>query len=424
MRAPADTQVWPGDLDEPADLDLVHRVVHGLAAQGAGDQFVLGVSIGATQTFVGTDGGNACITPGCLMKPMLAMLVAETFGHPEDWPSDGLGSLLEAEPAGGAGRWRRIGLRHLLDHTHGLDDSSLPAAPRDADGWLDARTLCARLGAYPLLHRPGEYHSYGNAGAWLWAAILERRTRRRHHELLREHLARLHHADGEVSGLCGNTCPANDREMRLSLRTTLSLLSSQFQATSAARAMQRLLIRLPGWAPAERAVGQGWKYFGAGWFGHNAMLPGRTGVFRFHAVSQVAVAFMGESTSAFTRFSRMFSRVLPEFAHFRPPRVVVGGVAREVAGTYGNSAEAIDLRCDAAGVHCRHRSLSDDAQIGEWTRLQPTQDGVFIPVGAARQVLPFVQCIAPSPEGYRHLWNGRRLLRRSSGTADIAGTAA
>src|SRR5690606_41457828 len=62
--------------------------------------------------------------------------------------------------------------RHLLEHTHGLDDSGLPPAPRRADGRIDVGRLLACLEGRRIAV-PGEVYSYSNAGAVLVAAALE-----------------------------------------------------------------------------------------------------------------------------------------------------------------------------------------------------------------------------------------------------------
>lgn len=63
---------------------------------------------------------------------------------------------------------------HLLNQSHGLDGSILPAAPR-SEGYIDAETVWNAVQETPALAPPGElFYNYGSAGIWIAAAILQK----------------------------------------------------------------------------------------------------------------------------------------------------------------------------------------------------------------------------------------------------------
>ena len=143
---------------------------------------VVGLRCGAQSTFVelgpraaSFESSRAPIRVGCLAKLFTAMLARHAFDARRLAPDEQVSNLL---PAGAARRaLGGISVRQLLEHTHGLDDSLLSTMPRDLRGRVDIEALALELRAAAPLAPPGLLYSYGNAGAWVIAAVLERLKR-------------------------------------------------------------------------------------------------------------------------------------------------------------------------------------------------------------------------------------------------------
>lgn len=116
-------------------------------------------------------GPDKDIQPGCLTKLLTATLLEQLISqgalHAEDpagsfFPNS---SMIRASLEG-------ITVRQLLEHTHGLDDSTCIHLPRSFNGFIDGNGLLEACTKFRL-SLPGEIYSYSNAGAWIVAAVLE-----------------------------------------------------------------------------------------------------------------------------------------------------------------------------------------------------------------------------------------------------------
>lgn len=109
---------------------------------------------------VGTESGasDARSSPrmraGCIAKLLTAELVARLARAGRVSLTDDIADLLDAQWRAATLALRGITVRHLLEHTHGLDDSDIARLPRRADGRIDAKRLCNRLGCAPRLSAP------------------------------------------------------------------------------------------------------------------------------------------------------------------------------------------------------------------------------------------------------------------------------
>jgi len=85
-------------------------------------------------------------------------------------------------PFGARGK-DRITIRHLLTHTSGIDDTSMPTTPA-----ATTEEHLARICALPALHAPGTRYAYCNAGYRLFGDIITRVTGARHETFFRQRL--------------------------------------------------------------------------------------------------------------------------------------------------------------------------------------------------------------------------------------------
>lgn len=132
-------------------------------------------------------GASRTVRVGCLAKVLTAALVSQRVAA-GDWDLDGeIGGLSEWGSTSAPGV-DAVTLRQLLTHTHGLDTSALPAVPKTRAGRVDLKSVTAAAQRAGPLFAPGALASYGNAGAWICAALLERHYRESYGRLLREHL--------------------------------------------------------------------------------------------------------------------------------------------------------------------------------------------------------------------------------------------
>jgi CubicO group peptidase (beta-lactamase class C family) len=368
---------------------------------------------------------------GCLMKTITATLVAfVTEENQDSWDEEDVEHALSLQHAHRGLGLSAVQLRQLLNHTHGLDDSLIPSVPKLANGAVDAHALCAALLSTPPLAQAGKLYSYGSAGAWLSGAVLERRTHRTYRELLFERLIGPLRLTSVLEEEADRVCPAGRGRFTLSLDDALTFLevhlraTAQSPATGAGAALTRLRanpVAVPGWGLAERAVCQGWKYYGSGWYGHDARMPGYSSVVRIHPATDVGIVFAGAGKHPYSTFSRLFARALPEFTALRLPEVLSKDVLQQTdfspfEGTYCTGALEIKVGLSAAHT-LQYQVVSRVADRFGTDGLQPlvaAAQNVFFPKKKPDPRLPFLQFLLPDGDGrHEYLWNGRCLWRRS-----------
>jgi CubicO group peptidase (beta-lactamase class C family) len=314
--------------------------------------------------------------------------------------------------------------RHLLEHTHGLDDSRTKGAPLQSDGLIDFPALRTDLTASRALHRPGALHSYSNAGGWLMAAVLERLHRKSYVELLHDRLLapmglKVRRVSHQVQ-LPGNPdiCPSTGNELALSasdvlrfLRYTLdepSITSPAFQSNFA--------VPMPGWSGSEVGIGLGWKYYASGWVGHNSELHGSAVLLRLHPQARVGIVVASESHPPAAVAAALFGRWLPDLVRTRPPKALSKA-----------AAAALDLRC----YEGRYRTRALDVNIvREGDRLMltlkrtgpsavarelrctllPAEDNIFYCLPADRHCFPLLQFLKLKEDRFQFLWNGATVV--------------
>ena len=352
---------------------------------------------------------RAPIRVGCIAKLLTATLVRRAFETHRLAPDEHVSDLLSGAAARGA--LRGITVRQLLEHTHGLDDSMLSAAPRDLLGRIDVEALARELRAAPSLATPGALYSYGNAGACMVAALLERVGSRPYAAQLAEAL------ESRGIGVVASAeaiCPATGGELALDPAALLDLVA---QATFVAPDVwpddecagdYGFATRLPGWNPLERGIYLGWKYHGAGWVGHQSVWPGHSVLVRAHPRRRLALVAAGNDHSAAVLAARVFGAYLPELFELKTPARSMTTPELPV-GMFGSAAWCVHIREVGGELELRARRNDDSV---EWSAaLRALAPGLWLtrPVLSA---FPHVELVQ-TPRAY--LWNGRFVLPRSRG---------
>jgi CubicO group peptidase (beta-lactamase class C family) len=368
------------------------------------------------------------VPAGCLTKPITASLLAGAVAAGEvDWNTE-VSHLLRVRGEA-QGKLSRVRLGHLLDHSHGLD-SLAEVVPRTSGGLVDVPLLCAQLASRPL-SEPGELYSYGNIGAWLGGAVLERISGKRYSQLLAE--SSLTPLDGHLQH--PPMCPASGDCLQLTTAQWLAFLerhlrpgdetnheaAPESERCSSLVGLPSLLtqrIKMPGWSPAEQAACIGWKYYGAGWYGHNANMTSCSALLRFNPREGTALAMAGAGDTTFLMLAGVFGTLLPELANLRIPRLLVSGAEElfESAPYVGRFSRA-RTHIEVATASQRRLSFTFGTTDSEHApihgRLRRAENEVFFPDSRVDYELPFLQFVrSKHSPGFDYLWNGKQLWRR------------
>jgi len=318
----------------------------------------------------------------------------------------------------GARALRGVTLRHLLEHTHGCDDSLL-AEPLQRRGRIDTDDLVARIAGLRRIAPPGAIYSYGNLGAWLVATVLERVCNRGYAALVRDEILaplRAQYADGPWCAATGAglALTAQDLVQFLAYATRMR---HELWPADAGPDPDNAITPLPGWNPIERGVRLGWKSSGAGWYGHQSAWPRASAYVRVHTERRLAVAVFSAEQPAAVVAMRVFGARLPELFDLRPPSRPLGGVSHDGPrwpARYEHAAHVVSIEPMATRVRfmaqARNPSVGRrEAFVGT---LRHVSGGVYF-AEPATELIPYVQLVTAPDVGAPLLWNGRFVLRRS-----------
>jgi CubicO group peptidase (beta-lactamase class C family) len=358
---------------------------------------------------------------GCVTKAWTAVLVAQAVAEGAFGLDDAVVELL------GNGRsWRALAgvtVRHLLNHTHGLDASTLAYAPRTRDDFIDPDALYRCVAEAGPLAAPGDLYSYGQVGSWWAAAILEQHLRMPYTDILRTRLLEPLEIRPEfLSTFPPVCCPARGGGLRINAEDLLQFLLWQIGAASSGPPVCKgipgeAVVALPG-IGLERGAGLGWLYYGEGWFGHTALVPNGSICVRFHSGHKLAFVVATDSPSATLVAARLFAKNLPEFRAIPMPRPYTHwhpepAELETLAGTYRNgSAMAVLAPQNPLTLELALHNPTGTAQPARISRLRPCPDQVFLLDPVIPGFGAWVQLIGRRQHGYDYLWNGKELLPR------------
>ena len=358
---------------------------------------------------------------GCLAKLFTATLAKDACAagwfNRADLLADLLATAAKRDALAG------VTIRHLLEHTHGLDDSMIDRAPLRLDGFIDTDGLLTQLSAVQRLAAPGELYSYANVGAWLIAALLERCSGQRYEVLLRDRLlAPLNIAAQRRADVCpslGGTLAVSVVDMLEFLRRHGLGSPEQWPGDGQPGVIDEI-VPLPGWNALERGVYLGWKYHGGGWFGHNSTWPGASALVRVQPQRGIALVIASRDQPASLVAAKLFGRLLPELVDLRIPQPLSADETRHLdlrryIGVYRSAARSVSISKFRSGLRLNaHRLDSGGTRVGRSVdaTLRAARDNVFFTQPADTESFPYVQFVAPRAHTFQYLWNGRFVLPR------------
>ena len=339
---------------------------------------------------------------GCATKLLVAALVERAL------EAHGLGLDVPVRQVLGGSAAATLGdatVRHILEHTHGLDGSAAGDVPHRADGSIDIERVLERVRGRRIA-APGTFYSYSHLGALIGAAMLETLERRPFDALLGEHLlAPLGVEMGRcpAGGASAAICPATGGALALSIGGVLTFLESRPPRDD------HPVTPLPGWHPLERGVRLGWKCYGGGWVGHQSAWPDASLLACVRPRDGVALVVASESHHAAVVAARVLGDELPELFAPRLPKRLAGPVAARLdptpyAGRYASAAGSVDVEADTNGLVL--------ADAHGRVRLAPADDDIFL-LERGTRARAFVQFIVRRRGRFLALWDGQRVLPRA-----------
>jgi hypothetical protein len=410
-------QAYAESVDELAVPELLRNEVDRAFAGATPRYVAIGFQSGARSACVAwrenaassqSDPSRAAIRVGCIAKLLTATLARRAIDARRFAPDERVSDLL----APGAARraLRGITVRQLLEHSHGLDDSLLSSAPTDGRGRVDTEKLVRELRAVAPLASPGTLYSYGNLGACVVAALLERIDSRPYSEQLVEALL-------EPLGLgaidcAGPICPATGGELALCTSELLSLVAdAAFAAPDVwpddeCAGDYGFATPLPGWNPLERGVYLGWKYHGAGWLGHQSVWPGHSVFVRAHPRRRLALVVASDHAAAVVA-AGVFGSCLAELFQLKVPARTNASLVPPT-GTYGSAAWRVEIQ-QLDGEHklrARQFDQLDESSAG----LRVVAPGLWL-TKPALLMFPHVELVELDRA---YLWNGKFVLPRAA----------
>jgi hypothetical protein len=274
-------------------------------------------------------------------------------------------------------------------------------------------------------------YSYGCAGTWLLSAILERCFDKPYCELLANELlgplnisvtrrAAYDGADGS------RICPALGEGLAIDGNDVLRFLAYRM-STGAENAVglapvllgsESDITPLSAWSPLERGVRLGWKHYGAGWLGHNSVLPGAPTLLRVHARHRIGLLVTCTHHSPTSVATALLGKALPEYFSLQMPKLLTAAEAAQqdlsrYVGVYQNAATSIHVQLseqNALRIQAFRRS-EDPARRQPFSaaRLRPARAEIFFAQPADPAFIPFVQFLSPLGQAFAYLWNGTAL---------------
>ncbi len=360
---------------------------------------------------------NRLLETGCLTKLLTGTLIEQQIADDERLTHEFPVAAYFTQPAiqeALAG----ITIRHLLNHTHGLDDSRCQYVPRHRSGLINLEALVSLCAAHRL-NDPGEIYSYSNAGAWILAAILEQQFGVAFQYILQRELfdgLRIEHRRSARTRrqAARGVCPATGGELQVTMRGILHYLQAVLAANRVlwpATSNSNHVTPLAGWNPFEQGVYRGWKFYGGGWYGHSSIADNRsTIVVRIHPVRRVALVVYSLHHHANMVAARLFGRGLPGYGDLKVPGALPPESARAMdwgafQGRYGNAAQTISIQAAEEGGGMQ--ALWSDHSIA----LVPAAGHVWLAARRERGGAGYFQFLVPEEGAFRYLWDGQRLYR-------------
>jgi CubicO group peptidase (beta-lactamase class C family) len=368
---------------------------------------------------------------GCITKLLTAALLRQSIASGLLTLESRLDASLRDVPADVA--TAAITIKDLINHTHGLDDSHIERVPLTSDRYIDSRSLCASLFRVQRISPAGRYYSYGHAGAWLGAAVLESIYRQPYAQVLESRLLEplgirpRTEAESAAAANLPDLCPALGGRFGLTSEEMLRFLD--YHLTSADPAfggkdvadLLRGAIPLPGWHSTERGVLFGWKYYGHGWFGHNSQIPRAGMLIRINPAQQIGIVVASGRHPPARLARALFRECLPNLITLEMPRLlsernVPSNEARRFVGEYGNSSMSISVSLTKSSqleLHVR-RAKRFGEQGSVASMLRRSESNIFFLQTTLPEMTPYIQFLPDNNGVAEVVWNGMQLFPRRS----------
>ncbi len=422
----------PGELQNHLnEMSVAKGIKHasvGLLYRGCHDQATIGDSL--------TEIGDSKTPVGCITKLFTAALLRRAATRKLLRLDDSLSLFLSRAIV--PDTFAQIDLLQLSNHLHGLDDSCLFRAPLQSDGFIDLRLLCSALSSADPIGIPGHFYSYGHAGAWLTAGVLEQLYGVQYAELLDTELLRplgissVHAKSAPTTLGTPDVCPATGGTLSMSILDLLRFLEDSIHYFAAepvdTRQPQGILpTSLPGWHSVERGIQLGWKCYDHGWFGHNSEVPG-AGIFvRINPIRRIGIAVASKSHPPTTVASAIFRPLLPALVDFQipkllPNRTITSDDAAQYVGGYGNAA--LSVLIDKSGTDTllikanRRASPGLREQMSIEGRMVQANDNIFFTQPTFPDFFSFLQFVNQRRSKFQYLWTGSQMLPRLGGVPE------
>jgi len=315
-----------------------------------------------------------------------------------------------------------ITIRHLLNHTHGLDVTHVHHIEQTPERLIDLNALGCALQQSRRLFSPGVLYSYSNAGMWLTAGILERRYSARFIDLVISKLLRPAEID-VLSDIDESTwwCPAVGGDFALSIPEFLKFLRWFMSRDRLSSHPELSLPSVPTGRSLEQGACAGWKYYGAGWYGHQMGTDHASMSFRAHLKKRIAIVAAARAAIATGVLARIFGEVIPELFSLKLPRPLTtpGPVPDEqlCIGTYLDQGMIVRVIPSMsmgleAEIFDRNDALRNKEPAARAV-LTPATGGTYLAASPDRSFFQCMQFLIRGEQGYEYLWDGRQVMRRA-----------
>jgi CubicO group peptidase (beta-lactamase class C family) len=382
----------------------LQRLLERYAAAASCGHVAVAFAAGPVAVTASVHGPRGPAPIGCLAKLLTATLVTRAADRGAFALDASVAGLLDVPGEA----LRGVTVRQLLEHTHGLDDSLL-AAPRHVRGFIDRGELRSRVSALLRWAPPGAVYSYGNAGAWLLAALLECLHGRTFATLVRDELLAPLRIEGSWGyGSADGLCAAFGVGLALTAEELVrfALHAAEDECLGAS------ITPLPGWHPLERGITLGFKSAGGGWLGHQSVWPGASTFLRFQPQRQLALAVVAREQPAALVALGVLGKHFPELFAGRTS-VPAESCAQLRPGRYEQAGHVVAIAATPDGLRADAWERDErSAQRGQRASATLVRAGCIWLARPATGLVPYLE-VVPGVDGAAWLWNGRVVLRRA-----------
>jgi len=313
-----------------------------------------------------------------------------------------------------------IKVKHLLEHTHGLDGSLASSLPLLQSGFIDACDLWRLLANSHPLAPPGAISSYSNCGAWIIGVLLEHLYNKEFHAFMDACVGR--RSLQSVRQIRGPCCPATGSlYFRVKLSELLQFLAEELadvfcNLSSDHAELSSKVTPLPGWHPFERGIYLGWKYYGAGWFGHNSTVPTAPMLLRVNPFRKLVIVIATNGYNPNAIFAKVLAQEFGDFTRSDMPRPINPTELANMnlsgyQGVFGNSQIRLHITLDESGrlKLSVFRKRADSAGfVPDFTAfLRPAENDILFIQEQGIDFVPSIQFRHDDSRSCSYLWNGQ-----------------